>query len=117
MFATTKTFARPLVLALASLGAVTAAVPAMAAPLVPTPDMAMAVTRVPVVLSDLDLGTVKGRDAAHARVRMAARAACGIGMGKVSLREVQDQQACFTGAVKQGKVQVAMAREQMLASR
>lgn len=125
-------FARPLVKHSALFSApflavaLGAAAPAQAAPASePSQDLSqnlsqnlsMTITRIPVNLSDLDLATARGRDEANARVRMAARSACGVSMGKVTLQEMQDQQNCFDGAVHQGKVQVALARERVLASR
>lgn len=106
--------ARKIALALAPFCAA-AAVPAFAqaAP----QDASYTVTRVPVSLADLDLGTVKGRTVADQRVRMAARSACAIGTERLTLGESRDAQACFRGALRQGKVQVALAREQVLASR
>jgi UrcA family protein len=48
-------------------------------------DMGMTVTRVPVKLSDLNLMSVQGRAMADRRVRAAARQACAIGVGKITL--------------------------------
>ena len=114
---------RPLALSLAALGALSlgsmpaAAQTTAAVSAESSADMAMTVTRVPVKLSDLNLMTVQGRKLADRRVRAAAREACGISIGKVTLDEAQDQRNCFRVATRQGKVQVARAREQVLAAR
>jgi hypothetical protein len=50
-------------------------------------------------------------------VRAAARQACAIGVGKITLQQAQDQRNCFSTALRQGKVQVALARQQVLAAR
>ncbi|NKJ43015.1 MULTISPECIES: UrcA family protein [unclassified Novosphingobium] len=114
---------RPLALSLAAAGALAgSSMPAFAqAPadsMIDAPSgMTMTVTRVPVKISDLNLMSVEGRAAADRRVRAAARQACAIGLGKVTLEQAQDQRNCFSAALRQGKVQVALAREQVLASR
>lgn len=120
MSATSSAF-RPLALSLAAFGSLCAgAAPAMAQDATVTEsagDMGMTVTRVPVKLSDLNLMSVEGRAAADRRVRAAAREACAIGIGKVTLEQAQDQRNCFSTALRQGKVQVALARQQVLAAR
>ena len=120
MFATSSAF-RPLALSLAAFGSLCAgAAPALAQDATVTEsasDMGMTVTRVPVKLSDLNLMTVQGRAMADHRVRAAARQACAIGLGKITLQEAQDQRNCFSTALRQGKVQVALARQQVLAAR
>lgn len=113
---------RPVMLSLAAAlglaGSMPAFAQASAEPAVESSkDMAMTVRRVPVKLSDLNLMSVQGRTVADRRVRAAARQACAIGLGKVTLDEAQDQRDCFSAALRQGKVQVALAREQVLASR
>jgi len=115
---------RPVALSLAAAAGAMAlgASPAAARDAAPAPAVSrsgtdMIVTQVPVSLADLNLTTAQGRSIADRRVRAAARQACAIGMGKVTLEQSQDQLQCFNAALRQGKVQLALARQQVLASR
>jgi UrcA family protein len=119
MFATSSAF-RPLALSLAAFGSLCAgAAPVLAQDATVTEsasDMGMTVTRVPVKLSDLNLMTVEGRAAAD---RRCAQPPAGLRHRRRQnhAEQAQDQRNCFSTALRQGKVQVALARQQVLAAR
>ena len=81
------------------------------------PDARADMPHAAVKVADLDLHSAQGRETAQRRLRMAARDVCVLRAGKTTLTEAQERQTCFVAAVQQGQGQLAMAHQQVLASR
>jgi UrcA family protein len=90
-----------------SIAIALAALPALA--LLSTPAMASehgARHEVRISYADLDLTTQRGADRLLRRVHRAARVACGVSYGKISLLERQQVRACMVEAADRAVAQI-----------
>lgn len=104
-------------LAAAALATATLAASAGTAFAGEVPDARADMPHAAVKIADLDLHSAQGREVAERRLRKAARDICGLRADKTTLTEAQQRQTCFVAAVQQGEGQLAMAHQQVLASR